>query len=58
MICFYYGLTAFAATYYFRHDLTRDAKSFILKGVAPLLGGLKRDTPRSSSTTELTVSFA
>ena len=40
MICFYYGLTAFAATYYFRHELTRSAKSFLLKGVAPFVGGL------------------
>ena len=40
MICFYYGLTAFAATWYFRHEIMRDAKSFILKGVAPLIGGL------------------
>ena len=40
MICFYYGLTAFAATWYFRHEITRDAKSFMLKGVAPLIGGL------------------
>ena len=40
MICFYYGLTAFAATYYFRHELTRNVKSFLLKGVAPFVGGL------------------
>ena len=40
MICFYYGLTAFAAAWYFRHEARRDVKSFILKGVAPLLGGL------------------
>lgn len=40
MICFYYGLTAFAATWYFRKEATRDVKSFLLKGVAPLLGGL------------------
>ncbi|MDA0169427.1 APC family permease [Solirubrobacter taibaiensis] len=40
MICFYYGLTAFAATWYFRHEARRDLKSFVLKGVAPLLGGL------------------
>ena len=40
MICFYYGLTAFAATYYFRHEATRNVKSFLLKGVAPLAGGL------------------
>jgi amino acid transporter len=40
MICFYYGLTAFAAAWYFRNELRRDVKSFLLKGVAPVLGGL------------------
>ena len=40
MICFYYGLTAFAATFYFRYELTRSVKSFLLKGVAPFVGGL------------------
>ena len=40
MICFYYGLTAFAAVWYFRRELTLGVKEFVLKGVAPLLGGL------------------
>jgi amino acid transporter len=40
MICFYYGLTAFAAVWYFRRELTLGVKAFLLKGVAPLLGGL------------------
>jgi amino acid transporter len=40
MICFYYGLTAFAATWYFRRELTRGVGEFLLKGVAPVLGGL------------------
>jgi hypothetical protein len=40
MICFYYGLTAFAATWYFRKELTLGIKELLLKGVAPLLGGL------------------
>jgi amino acid transporter len=40
MICFYYGLTAFAAVWYFRKELTLGVKAFLLKGVAPLLGGL------------------
>ncbi len=40
MICFYYGLTAFAAAWYFRKDVTRSAKDLLLKGVAPVLGGL------------------
>jgi amino acid transporter len=40
MICFYYGLTAFAAAWYFRRELTRGVGPFLLKGVAPVLGGL------------------
>ncbi len=40
MICFYYGLTAFAAAWYFRNDVTSSAKDLLLKGVAPVLGGL------------------
>jgi len=40
MICFYYGLTAFAAAWYFRRELTRGVKELLLKGVAPVLGGL------------------
>jgi amino acid transporter len=40
MICFYYGLTAFAATWYFRKELALGVKELLLKGVAPLLGGL------------------
>jgi amino acid transporter len=40
MIAFYYGLTGFACVWYFRHELTRSAKSFVMAGVMPLLGGL------------------
>ena len=40
MICFYYGLTAFAAAWYFRRELHRSAGDLLLKGVAPVLGGL------------------
>jgi amino acid transporter len=40
MICFYYGLTAFAAAWYFRGELTLGARDLVLKGIAPLLGGL------------------
>jgi amino acid transporter len=40
MICFYYGLTAFAAAWYFRRELTLGVKEFVLKGVTPVLGGL------------------
>ena len=39
MICFYYGLTAFASAWYFRRELT-GVKAVLLKGVAPVAGGL------------------
>jgi amino acid transporter len=39
MICFYYGLTAFAAAWYFRKELTTP-KALLLKGVLPVIGGL------------------
>lgn len=40
MIAFYYGLTGFACAIYYRRELTRSVKSFVLIGVAPVLGGL------------------
>jgi hypothetical protein len=40
MICFYYGLTAFACIWYFRRELFVDARSVVFKLVFPLLGGL------------------
>jgi amino acid transporter len=40
MIAFYYGLSGFACTIYYRRELTRSVKSFLLIGVAPTLGGL------------------
>jgi amino acid transporter len=40
MIAFYYGLTGFACTIYYRHLVLRSVKSFFLIGVGPLLGGL------------------
>jgi amino acid transporter len=40
MIAFYYGLTGFACTIYYRHEVTKSIKSFFLIGVGPLLGGL------------------
>jgi hypothetical protein len=39
MIAFYYGLTGFACVIYYRNELTESAKSFLLVGVAPFLGG-------------------
>ncbi|HET7351269.1 MAG TPA: APC family permease, partial [Marmoricola sp.] len=40
MICFYYGLTAFACIWFFRRELFTDAQSIIFKFLFPLLGGL------------------
>lgn len=40
MICFYYGLTAFACIWFFRRELFANAKSVIFKLLFPLLGGL------------------
>lgn len=40
MICFYYGVTAFACTWYFRHELFSDFYSIVFKLIAPVVGGL------------------
>ncbi|MGW6914623.1 APC family permease [Kitasatospora sp. NPDC054939] len=40
MICFYYALTAFACVWYFRRDLRNGVRDLLLKGIAPLLGGI------------------
>jgi amino acid transporter len=40
LIAFYYGLTAFACAWFFRHSLLDSARSFVVKGVLPLIGGL------------------
>jgi amino acid transporter len=40
MICFYYGLTAFACIWYFRHELFSNAQNIVFKFLFPLLGGL------------------
>jgi amino acid transporter len=40
MIAFYYGLTGFACVWYYKDTLTESARSFWLRGVLPLLGGL------------------
>jgi amino acid transporter len=40
MIAFYYGLTGFACTIYYRREILRSAKTFFLIGVGPTLGGL------------------
>lgn len=40
MICFYYGLTAFACIWFFRRELFVSVNSFVFKLLFPLLGGL------------------
>ena len=40
MIAFYYGLTGFACVWYFRRELTKSVRNFLMAGVMPLLGGL------------------
>jgi amino acid transporter len=40
LIAFYYGLTGFACAWYFRRELTRSLRDFLLKGLLPFLGGL------------------
>ena len=40
MIAFYYGLTGFACTWFYRKHLTESARDFMMRGVIPLLGGL------------------
>jgi amino acid transporter len=40
MIAFYYGLTGFACVWYYRKSLTESTRSFWLRGILPLAGGL------------------
>jgi amino acid transporter len=37
-ICFYYGFTGLACVVYFRREIFKSARNFVLAGVAPLLG--------------------
>jgi amino acid transporter len=39
MIAFYYGITGFAAVWFYRRDLTRSGRDFVQKGLAPFMGG-------------------
>jgi amino acid transporter len=39
-IAFYYGLTGFACVVYYRREIFKSLRNFIMVGVAPLLGGL------------------
>jgi amino acid transporter len=38
-IAFYYGLTGFACCFYYRKEIFKSLKNFIMVGVAPFLGG-------------------
>lgn len=40
MISFYYSLTGFACIVYYRHELLKSAKNFLLVGVAPFIGAV------------------
>ena len=40
MICFYYGVTAFACVWFFRREVFSSTRAFLLKLLAPLLGGI------------------
>jgi amino acid transporter len=39
-VCFYYGFTGLACAVYFRRDLFKSARNFILAGLIPVVGGL------------------
>ncbi len=39
-ICFYYGYTGVACLVYYRHELGKSLRNFLLLGLGPLLGGL------------------
>jgi amino acid transporter len=39
-ICFYYGFTGVACPIYYRHELRKSARNFLLLGAGPLIGGL------------------
>ena len=40
MIAFYYGLTGFACAWFYRKDLTKSVRDFLMRGIVPLLGAL------------------
>ena len=40
MIAFYYGLTGFACTWYFRKTLTKNTRDLWMQGILPSLGGV------------------
>ncbi|KQR00437.1 amino acid transporter [Arthrobacter sp. Leaf141] len=40
MICFYYALTAFACTWYFRYSVFSSVRNFFMRLLFPVMGGL------------------
>jgi amino acid transporter len=40
MIAFYYGLTGFSCTWYYRKSLTESTRSLWVRGILPLVGGV------------------
>jgi amino acid transporter len=38
-VCFYYGFTGLACALYFRRDLLKSARNFVLAGLIPVIGG-------------------
>jgi len=40
MIAFYYALTGFACTWFYRKTLTRNARDFLMRGALPFVGGI------------------
>jgi amino acid transporter len=39
-ICFYYGFTGIGCAIYYRHELKKSARNFLLLGAGPVIGGL------------------
>jgi amino acid transporter len=39
-VCFYYGFTGLACAFYYRRELLKSARNFLLAGVIPVVGGL------------------
>jgi uncharacterized membrane protein YeaQ/YmgE (transglycosylase-associated protein family) len=38
-LCFYYGFTGLACALYFRRDLLKSVRNFVLAGLIPVVGG-------------------
>jgi amino acid transporter len=39
-VCFYYGTTGFACAWYYRRELFKSVRKFLLVGLGPIIGGL------------------